>query len=60
MSLTGTANRSFKNEAIKILLPEQLRSAEKGLRLAGMSAKIDEFELSMSKFVTTITSFRGD
>ena len=49
VDLTGTANGFFKNEAIKILLPEKLRTAEKALRLAGMGAKIDEFELSMNR-----------
>src|ERR1700682_998438 len=46
---TGTTDGFFKNEAIKILMPEKLRTAEKGLRLAGMGPKIDEFELSMTR-----------
>ena len=45
VDLTGTTDGFFKNEAIKILLPEKLRTAEKALRLAGMETKIDEFEL---------------
>ena len=49
VDLTGTTDGFFKNEAIKILLPEKLRTAEKGLRLAGMGPKIDEFELSMNR-----------
>jgi hypothetical protein len=49
VDLTGTADGFFRNEAIKILLPEKLRSVEKGLRVAGMGAKIDEFELSMNR-----------
>ena len=49
VDLTGTTDGFFKNEAIKILLPEKLRSAEKGLRMAGMVSKIDEFELSMNR-----------
>jgi hypothetical protein len=49
VDLTGTANGFFKNEAIKILLPDKLKTAEKGLRLAGMGPKIDEFELSMNR-----------
>ena len=48
VDLTGTTDGFFKNEAIKILLPDRLRSAEKGLRLAGMGPKVDEFELSMN------------
>src|SRR5690242_3095641 len=49
VNLTGTADGFFKNEAIKILLPEKLRSVERGLRATGMSSKIDEFELSMNR-----------
>lgn len=49
VDLTGTTDGFFKNQAIKILLPEKLRSAEKGLRLAGMGARLDEFELSMNR-----------
>jgi len=49
VDLTGTSDGFFKNEAIKILLPDTVKTAEKGLRLAGMGAKIDEFELSMNR-----------
>lgn len=49
VDLTGTTDGFFRNEAIKILLPDKLRSAEKGLRMVGMGAKIDEFELSMNR-----------
>jgi hypothetical protein len=49
VDLTGTTDGFFKNEAIKILMPEKLRTVEKGLRMAGMGAKIDEFELSMNR-----------
>lgn len=49
VDLTGTTNGFFKNDAIKILLPEKLRTVEKGLRAVGMGTKIDEFELSMNR-----------
>jgi len=49
VDLTGTTDGYFKNEAIKILLPEKIRTVEKGLRMAGMGSKIDEFELSMNR-----------
>jgi len=49
VDLTGATDGFFKNEVIKILLPEKLRTAEKALRLAGMGTKIDEFELSMNR-----------
>lgn len=48
VDLTGKPDGYFKNNAIKILLPDKLRTAEKGLRLAGMGGKVDEFELSMN------------
>jgi hypothetical protein len=38
----------LENEAIKILLPPNLRSAEKVLRAAGQGPKIDEFIASMN------------
>ncbi len=49
VELTGTPDGFSKNEAIRILMPEKLRTLEKGLRLAGMGGKIDEFELSMNR-----------
>ncbi len=49
VDLTATPDGFFKNEAIKILMPEKLRMAEKGLRMAGMGGKIDELELSMNR-----------
>jgi Protein of unknown function (DUF4197) len=49
VDLTGTTDGFFKNEAIRILIPEKLRTVEKGLRLAGMGSKMDEFELSMNR-----------
>jgi hypothetical protein len=49
VDLTGVSDGFFKNEAIKILLPEKIRTAEKALRLAGMGAKLDAFELSMNR-----------
>lgn len=47
--LTGKPDGFFGNPAIKILLPEKLRTLEKGLRIAGMGGKVDEFELSMNR-----------
>jgi len=49
VDLTGTTDGFFKNEAIKILLPEKLQTAQRGLRMAGMGPKLDEFELSMNR-----------
>lgn len=49
VDVTGTKNGFFKNQAIRILLPEKLRIAERGLRMAGMGNRVDEFELSMNR-----------
>src|ERR1700761_5908253 len=46
---TGASNGYFGNQAIKILMPEKLRTLEKGLRMAGQGAQVDEFELSMNR-----------
>ena len=49
VALTGKPDGFFKNEAIKILLPDKVRGLEKGLRAVGMGQKVDEFELSMNR-----------
>jgi hypothetical protein len=46
---TGRVDGFFKNAAIKILLPENLRTAAKGMRLMGMGAQVDELELGMNR-----------
>jgi len=49
VSLTGRTNGYFGNEAIKILMPEKLRTVEQGLRVVGYGPKVDEFVLSMNR-----------
>jgi hypothetical protein len=49
VGLTGKIDGYFRNEAIKILMPEKLRPVEKGLRAVGLSSKVDEFVLSMNR-----------
>ena len=49
VDFTGTTDGFFQNAAIKILMPEKLRNVEKGLRVAGMGPKLDEFVLSMNR-----------
>lgn len=49
VNLTGKVDGFFKNAAIKILLPSQLRTVEKGLRAVGQGAMVDEFVLSMNR-----------
>jgi len=49
VGLTGKADGYFKNEAIKILMPEKLAATEKGLRAIGYGPQVDEFVLSMNR-----------
>lgn len=49
VSLTGQVDGYFKNQAIKILMPKQLQSLEKGLRAVGYGPQVDEFVLSMNR-----------
>jgi len=49
VSLTGKTDGYFANQAIKILMPSQLQTAEKGLRLVGYGPQLDEFVLSMNR-----------
>src|SRR5574341_1323883 len=72
VSLTGRPNGYFGNAAIKILMPEKLRSVEQGLRAIGYGPQVDEFVLSMNRaaeqaapaakqiFVDAITSMTFD
>lgn len=49
VKLTGKTDGYFKNEAIKILMPGNLRTLEKGLRAVGYGPKVDDFVLSMNR-----------
>lgn len=49
VGLTGRTDGFFRNEAIKILMPDQLRTMEKGLRVVGYGRQLDEFVLSMNR-----------
>jgi hypothetical protein len=49
VNLTGKVDGYFKNQAIKILMPEKLSGVEKGLRAVGYGPQIDEFVLSMNR-----------
>lgn len=46
---TGTVDGFFANQAIKILMPSQLQTFEKGLRAVGYGPQVDEFVLSMNR-----------
>ena len=49
VQITGKPDGYFGNEAIKILMPNDLRPLEKGLRVVGYGPKIDDFILSMNR-----------
>jgi hypothetical protein len=49
VNLTGRLDGYFGNEAIKILMPEKLRTLEQGLRVVGYGEKVDAFVLSMNR-----------
>ena len=49
VKLTGQRDGYFGNEAIKILMPSNLRPVEKGLRAIGYGSKVDSFVLSMNR-----------
>jgi Protein of unknown function (DUF4197) len=47
--VTGRPDGYFRNQAIKILMPEQLQVVEKGLRAVGYGPQVDEFVRSMNR-----------
>ena len=49
VGVTGKVDGYFRNEAIRILRPERLRSLERGLRAVGQGAEVDAFVLSMNR-----------
>src|SRR4030043_1486005 len=49
VSFTGKTDGFFLNQAIKILMPEKLRTLEKGLRAVGYGPQVDDFVLSMNR-----------
>jgi hypothetical protein len=46
---TGRVDGFLKNAAIKILLPERLRSVGKGMRMVGMGQQVDALEVGMNR-----------
>jgi len=72
VKLVGRKDGYFSNAAIKILMPKNLQTLEKGLRVIGYGPKIDDFILSMNRsaeaaapsarkiFVDAITSMSFD
>jgi uncharacterized protein DUF4197 len=49
VKLTGKTDGYFGNKVIKILMPDRLRTVEKGLRTAGYGPEVDKLVLSMNR-----------
>ena len=49
VKLTGRPDGYFGNPEIKILMPNNMRTLEKGLRMVGYGPKVDGFVLSMNR-----------
>jgi hypothetical protein len=49
VKITGRPNGYLGNPDIKILMPSNLRTLEKGLRMVGYGPKVDDFVLSMNR-----------
>ena len=49
VTLTGRLDGYFRNQAIKIPMPEKLHTLERGLRIMGYGPQVDEFVLSMNR-----------
>lgn len=54
---TGQLDGYFRNEVIKILLPENFEIVERGLRLIGQGELVDEFVLSMNRAAETAAPY---
>jgi hypothetical protein len=49
VALTGRPDGFLKNDVIKILLPEKLRTVGKAMRVMGMGAQVDDLETGMNR-----------
>jgi len=49
VTLTGKTDGYFKNQAIKILMPEKLKTLERGLRAVGYERQVDDLVLKMNR-----------
>ena len=49
VAASGKPDGFLKNQAIKIVLPEELQTVGKGMRLLGMGAKVDQLEVGMNR-----------
>lgn len=46
---TGKLDGFFRNDLIKILMPEKLQKLDRGLRVIGLGSEVDAFVLSMNR-----------
>ncbi|MBF0479654.1 MAG: DUF4197 domain-containing protein [Candidatus Omnitrophica bacterium] len=60
IALTGQTDGFFKNQAIKISMPQQLQIMDKALRAVGYGPKVDEFVLSMNRAAETASPVARD
>jgi Protein of unknown function (DUF4197) len=49
VAYTGKPDGFLQNEAIKILLPDKLKTVGRGMRLMGMGAQVDELGVGMNR-----------
>jgi hypothetical protein len=49
VKLTGRTDGYFKNEAIKILMPEKLKTFERAMRTVGYDREVEDFVLKMNR-----------
>ena len=49
VDLTGRVDGYFRNEAIKILMPQKLKALVNGLTMIGMGGKVNQFVMTMNR-----------
>ena len=57
VQLLGRPDGYFRNELVKILLPPQLKTVERAMRLAGLSGVLDQFVQSMNRAAEAAAPF---
>jgi len=60
VQLTGKKDGYFANQAIKILMPEKLKTADTLLRKVGLAPQLDEFVLSMNRAAEKAAPYAKD
>ncbi len=56
VSLTGAIDGFYKNEDIKLLMPEPMQKVDNALRMVGYGPQLDEFEVNMNRAAEEATS----